>query len=222
MKVTNSIQIQKILEIALKTCQPREYQTFSAWLLDMDGFNPTFQMIADRTCSCRQSVSRDFKSLDQKGVLKFIKKEPIGKTFKNVYGFGPIFDEVLSVENKPAPTNNVKILFHPSLTSLQNYNTIAERAQKIISLTEARKLKPNKYNDRDLAKLKSKLQELKVLVETNNFKNFDFKIKDLFDLAWTNRNRLKNHLTVDQFHVLPTLEDIDLPKLPEVKKDKTL
>lgn len=219
MKTTKITDIQKIIEIALLECSPKEFKTFMAWFQDKDGFHPTAETLAKRNGSCRQTESKNLKSLVKKELLAPGKKEKVadGK-FKNTYSLGPIFKLEGSIKTKKEKDTSVVYLL-PRVTT-EAYVKLQERGQALIDFAEKRKLKQNKFNSRDIEKLKSKLAEIKSLYEAHNYKHFDFKINDLFDIAWINFSWMKGRTECENYHLLPKLEDIVLPTLPEIKKAK--
>lgn len=228
MKTSNIIQIQKILEIALKHCTPGQYMTFVAWLLDSLKYDATALTIAERTNSNRQNVGRDFNGLVKNGVLAKGSKQkvPGSKQWKNTYSFGPVFNEILGVIIDVKTATPTLSGFIPK-ASLGTFETVKKLATSLYEIVQTHKLKVNRGDGKLLILMNNKISALETRIREGNYKHLDYKIQDIVDFAQSNRAWIKNRTDnlfwsdIINAHIqLPSFDDLNLPTLKDMKNEK--
>lgn len=226
MKTSNVIQIQEILLKAMLHCSPAEFMTFTAWLTDALKYNPSASVLAARTKSTRQNANRNLISLVKKEVLTKLKKEkvPGSKNWKNTYTLGPVFGLEINVSQ---PQKEPLTDFIPK-ESIATFFKVKEKIQELDDTIKKYNLKVNRKDGERFQAMQGKVLELESRINLKNYKNIDYKIQDLVDAAESHRAWIKNRTDDLYYHnvviiriELPTFDDLILPKLKDVKNEKS-
>lgn len=226
MKLTNPIEIQNILLKALLHCSPSEFKTFVAWLTDAIKYNPTAVILAERTGSTRQNTHRNLTNLVHNQVLAKSKKEkvPASKNWKNTYVLGPIFGP---------QTNPIEVAKEPASgfipkNSIATFSKLKQKIEKLDEIIKTYNLKINRKDGERFRAMQTKVVELELRINQKKFKHIDYKIQDLVEAAESHRAWINNRTdnlyydgAVTTKIELPVFDDLELPKLKDMKDEKS-